>query len=333
MFCSLSVKWENWFSKLSPKKQVAYLKKYPGSKYGTNEVRKKAGLKPVKIKKVDGKSTPKNKNNTKQNTKTLDKVTENDSKTDVVDPDSWFYRMSEARQVAYLKKHPTSMYGTNATRKKAGLKAVPKEVLEEENEDDTTDSADIDSNEGNPHDANDEGSEDTNEEPHPLEVQKEANQKVVSGMPSFMSRATRRVKAITKLTVKRYKNELGNTGKFFKSLLTGRKPTEDQKNSAKRVIGGIFGALLIVGAGAAIVSGANPMIARILADEYIAHKEWMSDVNKDWGSSEDRGDWGAESSAELSGRFNSELSNLIKDMADFAKDFDQDKLMELLDNA
>lgn len=327
MFCSLSVKWENWFSKLSPAKQVAYLKKYPGSKYGTNEVRKKAGLKPIKIKKVAGKDKSRPTNKVKQ------KPVETNQDETVIDKDSWFYKMSEARQVSYLEKHPNSMYGTQAIRKKAGLKPVDKELLEQEalEDQETTEES-----EKEPVDTTEETSEvesDTESEQKPsdpIEAQHEANQKVVSGLGTFMSKATRRVKAITKLTVKRYKNELGNTGKFFKSLATGRKPTDEQKDSAKRVIGGIVGALLIVGAGAAIMSGANPMIARILADEYLAHRQWMADVDKDWGS---RGDWGAESSADISGRFNSEMSNLIKDVAEFARNYDQEKLMELLDNA
>lgn len=247
---------------------------------------------------------------------------------------TWFSKLSRNAQIEYLRRHPRSKYGSANIRKEAkklidkdkkkkgkSTKPIkPKQKAQPEVEDDTTDEIDDTTEDDTTDDDTDEEVQEKVESV--LDKEKEAKieekRSLLTRIQSGMKAAKTRVKALTKLTKRRFKTDIKDSLSYVGDLVSGKTPNPDHKSAAKRVVGGVMSALLIVGVGAALYANAGP-VARILADEWIAHKQWMG---------QDK----SESTASLSSERNDlDLESMIKDMADFVQNYDQDQLLDLLE--
>lgn len=248
-----------------------------------------------------------------------------------------FQNMSRQAQLKYLEEHPNTRY-TTADVKTDNMTDTEQELYdklvarESENTDtDTELDKELDV-EGSELEESSDDSEDTDEvpeseeqedtEPEPLNLAKpqgtpdvDKQEKIIDSMDNVVVVAESRKKNIAKLVAANVKEKASSGLNYIKNLGKPQKEDPDSEDSgqsnAKLIAGSIMGAILLVGAGAALMAGAAPLVA-ILAEEFIANKEWMS-----------------ESSAEA---YEEDIQGLVMSALVFLKNIDPEDIKELLEN-
>lgn len=142
----------------------------------------------------------------------------------------------------------------------------------------------------------------------------EAQHKIIDDLSNVADKAEKRKKSIAKLALNQLSKQAGPAIDYIKSAGKPKKEDDSEESgqsSAKLLIGTLIGTAILVGAGAALLAGAGPLVS-ILAEEFIANKEWMS-----------------ESSAE---RYQEDTEGLLLSILVFLKNQDPEDLKMLLEN-